>query len=632
MTMPSIAIIGVLFQIVSSIMVPEFWYELQELEKSEGIQEGDRSLIIANTMQRYNKSHLNSYWTPCVMSFLRDHLKSSMTVLITNSSEDRLADIDLLVHIFQSNITMYTLNSAEVFNKNEKISSVIIIIENLEDLKRRNCTQYLKLCTYESCEFIVIIASRIFKNEDNFLQEANNMQQWMWLERISKIIILGNIQDIVLLAGTRSFKPNELCTPSAPILLSKCQENIWKGESEIEDFRLNGCKLVVGYHDYPPYSFVNNDTSDENILGLEGFMIEEILSSMNGQLIRELITLTGNESIDNDFKMITYQNGIKIDFLIGGHLWNPDKNTDFTIAYDMVPLVWMLPTTSNVSLRGLVAPFGKTVWLAILGVLLLGIIVKFFLIKNISFLDVLALLLGVSVFRQPVETSSRLLFLSWALFSFFIIQYYLASLSEQLINASNLQIETMTELLSSGLELGGTSRYVDLFNDKGEDKDDSYEEKDLTRNIHEKFHIFSYDDYIRQLLDLFKGKNTSIALVVKLNVSDHQLLNLPTAHVSILKENMGTHPLAIATWKGFPCLKRINIKMQELIENGIVKYWARLITMNGNYFHSDDETESDTVIDLESVTPSFLLLLIGYLVGFCVFIIELIVFPSKFLE
>ncbi|KAF7382747.1 hypothetical protein HZH66_013149 [Vespula vulgaris] len=630
--MLSIAIIEILFQIVSAIMVPEFWYELQELEKSQGIQEGDRSLIIADTMERYNKSNLDSDWTPCVMSFLRDHSKSSMTVLMANSSEDRLADLDLLVRIFQADIATYTLNNAEDLNGYEKISSIIIVIENLEDLKRRNCTHYLKLCTYESCKFVVIIGSRIFEDEDNFLQEANNIQQWMWLERISKIIILGNIGGTVLLASSRSFKPDELCTPSEPILLSKCEGNVWEGESEIENLRLNGCKLVVGYHDYPPYSFVSNETGGGKILGLEGFMIEEILSGMKGRAIRELITLTGNESIDNDFKMITYQDALKIDLLIGGRLWNPDKDTDFTIAYDMVPLVWILPTKSNVSLRGLVAPFGKTVWLGILGVLLLGIIVKLFLIKNISFLDISALVLGVSVFRQPVETSSRLLFISWALFSFFITQYYLASLSEQLINASNLQIETMKELLSSGLELGGTSRYANLFDNKDEDEDDDYEEKVLIRDIREKFLIFSYDDYVRQLSDLFKGKNTSIALVVKLNVSDHQLLNLPKQHVSVLKENMGTHPLAIATWKGFPCLKRINIKMQELIENGITKHWAQLITMNGNYFHLDDETESDNVIDLESVAPSFLLLIIGYLIGICVFIIELIAFPSKFLE
>ncbi|KAL2737905.1 hypothetical protein V1478_001991 [Vespula squamosa] len=619
-----------LFQIVFAIMVPEFWYEIQELEKWQEIQEGDRSLIIADTMQRYNMSNLDSHWTPCVMSFLRDHLKSPMTVLMANSSEDRLTDLDLLVRIFQADIATYTLSNAEDLNGYEKISSVIIIIENLEDLKKRNCSQYLRLCTYESCKFVVIIASKIFEDEDNFLEEADNIQQWMWLERISKIIVLGNIRNTVLLAGSRSFKPDELCTPSEPILLSKCQGNIWEGESEIEDFRLNGCKLVIGYHDYPPYSFVSNETGAGEILGLEGFMIEEILSSMNGQAIRELITLTGNESIDNDFKMITYQDDLKIDLLIGGRLWNPDKDTDFTIAYDMVPLVWMLPTKSNVSLRGLVAPFGKSVWLAILGVLLLGIIVKLFLIKNISFLDVSALLLGVSVFRQPVETSSRLLFLSWALFSFFIIQYYLASLSEQLINASNLQIETMKELMSSGLELGGISRYATLFDNKNEDEDDDYEEKVLVRNIREKFLTFSYDDYVRQLLDLFKGKNTSIALVVKLNVSDHQLLNLPKNRVSILKENMGSHPLAIATWKGFPCLKRINIKMQELIENGITKHWAQLITMNGRYFHLDDETESNNVIDLESVAPSFLLLIIGYLAGFCVFIVELIVSSRKF--
>ncbi|KAI4485575.1 hypothetical protein M0802_012712 [Mischocyttarus mexicanus] len=627
-----------LFQIVSNIMVPDIWYELEKLEKElekEDTQKGDRSLIITDTMNRYTKSHQDLQWISCVMSYLEDHSNYSTIFLMSNSSfEDNYVNTDLLVHIFQAEIAMYTLNNNKNLNKSKEVSSVIVVIENLEDLERKNCSNYLKICAYELCNF-VIISSKMFENEDNFLEEADNIQQFLWLEQVSKIVILGSTRDTVLLAATRSFKPDELCTPSAPIILSKCQGKIWNGENDIDDdFQMNGCSLVVGYNDNPFYSFVNNETDDENILGLEGFIVKEILSNINGRLIREMIPLTGNMSIDDDFKMITQRAGQRIDLLLGGHLWNPDDNKDNTIAYEMIPLVWMLPNKANVSLRGLIAPFGTIVWLVTLGLLLLGILVKCFFIKNISFLDISALLLGVSVYRQPEETSSRILFLSWALFSFFMSQYYLASLSEQLINVSNLQIETMKELVSSGIELGAITRYAELFDEDEENEyeydDDDDETKEINRNIRKKITEFSFNDYVKQCTDLFEGKNTSMALIVKLNVSNHQL-NL-IENVNVLDENMGTHPVAIVTWRGFPCLKRINIKMQQLIESGIIKHWTKFIAMNGSYFYLHDEIDSDNNINLESVVPSFLLLIIGYLIALLSFFIELIVHPNRFLE
>ncbi|KAI4488421.1 hypothetical protein M0804_005269 [Polistes exclamans] len=631
-----------LFQIVSSIMVPDFWYELEQLEQKlqeeeeeeKEIQKGDRSLIIADTMHRYTKSNLNLQWTPCITSYLRNHSRYSTIVLMSNTSlssfEDNFVNTDLLVRIFQAEISMYTLNNNEHLNTRREVSSVIVVIENLDDLERQNCSRYLEICAYELCNFVIIISSKIFEEEDNFLEEADNIQQLLWLEQVSKIVILGNTKNnTVLLAATRSFKPDELCTPSPPIVLSKCHGNIWKIERDIgDDFQMNGCSLVVGYNDNPFYSFVNNETDEENILGLEGIIVKEILSNMNGRVIRKMISLTGNTSIDNDFKTIMYSTDSRIDLLLGGHLWNPDEDKDYTIAYEMIPLVWMMSNKANVSLRGLIAPFGTTVWLVILGVLLLGILVKCFIIKNISFLDISALIIGISVSRQPIETPSRILFLSWALFGFFISQYYLASLSEQLINASNLQIETMKELISSGIELGGITRYAELFDESKEDEEDDEETKEINRNIREKIHEFSFDDYIQQCTDLFEGKNTSMALIVKLNVSDYDLHSIK--NVNVLTENMGTHPLAIVTWRGFPCLKRINIKMQQLMESGIIKYWTKLIAMNGSYFDLIDEIKFDSNIDLESVAPSFLLLIIGYLTGLLIFIIELITFKSKF--
>ncbi|KAK2587947.1 hypothetical protein KPH14_004033 [Odynerus spinipes] len=647
----ALLMVTVLLRIVSGIVVPDmFWHELEKPSGIRGGGDGNRSLIIAETMERYERNRLFSRSMPCIAKFLQDHSMSfryPMSVFLQNSSNverGTSVEIDLLVRTLQTETVTYTLNN--VYKENDRNANVtstviVVVVENSIDIKRINCS-YVRMCTYE-CEFVIIVA-RIFENDESFFREADALQQSMWLESVGRLVILGSTRETVLLAGTRSFKPEEFCAPSAPVLLGSCRtrptaavrgSTAWRldaGPITGRDLSMNGCTLVVAYYDEPPYSFVNNETTDERILGLEGIMIEEILYSMNARLSREMVSsFSTNKSDEEDFRMIMDQTGDNgpADLLIGGLLWNPNEETDYTMAYDMVPVVWMTPVKANVSLRGLVAPFTMFVWVAILCVIFLGIVVQLFLIKGISFLDILALILGISVFRRPEQPSSRVLFLCWSLFGFFVAQYYLASLADQLVNASNLQIETMKELLSSGLELGGTLSYADLLNDIDE-KDDDEEEDLVVRSIREKFRVLTYESYVRQLSDLLNGKDQSMALVVKLNVSNTRL-NLLKGHVHALKENMGNHPLAIATWRGFPCLKKINIKMQELLEAGMMKYWARLFILNGNYYRSNENTNSDSDLNLDSVVPGFLLLIIGYLLGFCILIVEIIAYPSKLL-
>jgi len=235
-----------------------------------------------------------------------------------------------------------------------------------------------------------------------------------------------------------------------------------------------------------------------------------------------------------------------------------------------------------------------------------------------------ALVLGVAT-NRPKRTSSKILFISYSLFGFFLSQLYLGSLADQLQSATESQIETMEELVKSGLQIGGTQRLAQLL--RTPDKTD---QGNVERTLRKNFIVFKQRDYTNLFLDIIDGSNTTLALLVMLNLTDiRHMSNLKKAH--IMKENVGSYPLALATWQGFPYLSEFNFKIQILVQGGLIEFWSDMASLNRSYFATNNETDEDD-IGIDDLAPAFLLLIMGYIGGFFLLIIEVILYPSKVLS
>lgn len=281
----------------------------------------------------------------------------------------------------------------------------------------------------------------------------------------------------------------------------------------------------------------------------------------------------------------------------------------------MGKIVWLIPVEPNVSLEGLIAPFENNIWYALGVVLIATIILKLLFLKDISFLDVFALIIGVSTPEQPVKLSSRIQYLSWAIFGYVLSQSYLASLAGVLVDEANEQYETMEELVSEGIQYGGTQRYRELFalaDSKDDSALDDLSNSNIIKTIYNNFVVLKYEKYHRQLQELISGKNKDMALVAMLNFSSTGD-NFDETKVQQLKEPLGSYPLGFAVWKGLPYLDELERKIMIFTESGFIQFWERRY-VTGDDDDEDDDNSSDN-LGLAQLAPAFLLLVIGALIA-----------------
>lgn len=607
----------ILISVVSAIMTP-----LQRVT--------DRRILRKNLAKDQNQREKSSTLISCAVPFIEEYFEFSdrISLLISDTLDDAPALIKLLINKLPVSGTVYELSNAESTDELKiletyAVSENIVILSKSEINLEKNSSYFVDYCKRQ-CSFVIMLTN-LLADEESFLIEANVIvEQMSLLQSIFKLAILALIEESVLLAVSIPNRIDELYVLAEPTLLGRCRQESnsvirWQHFKTRPPSNASVVNAAM-FHNFPYAYFVGN-RDNVKFGGVEGSMVEEIASNMNLELTRDEIEWQ-NSTIDAE--LYVRLNNATDDLVFGGLLWDPNQKTVYMTSYGMVQIAWLIPMKTNVSFRGLITPFSPNVWYIIIGTLLLSGLVKYFLIHDITFLDMAALVLGVAT-NHPKKASSKILFISYCLFGFFLTQLYLGSLADQLQRASDSQIETMEELVKSGLQVGGSQRLAQLL--RTPDKTDK---GNIERTLRENFIVFKEHDYTNLFLDIINGSNTTLALLVMLNLTDiHRLSNLKNAH--IMKENVGSYPLALATWQGFPYLNEFNFKIQILVQNGLVEFWSNMASLNKSYFAMDDEIDEE-YIDIDDLAPAFLLLIMGYIGGFFLLITEVILYPSKLLS
>lgn len=589
----------------------------------------DRSVISKNFMERQNQcDKALKYLIPCTATFIEEYFDhpEQISFLLLDVLQDVSDVIEPLMNELSVTSVTYALNYVNLTNEKDAydaLTNVVILLENGIAFKT-NDSFFVDYCEYD-CNFIVVLTN-LFADEESFLIEVGTLVQQMSLRSIFKLQILASVGDSVLRASSLPVRNNDSYALAEPALSGRCEQEAYTA-IRWQDFTnkiepLFGANIVnAAMFDNFPFAFFNNVTNHSSFGGVEGLMVEEIASNLNIKLKRE--SIEPMREIPMNAEIYLRLHNATDDLMFGGILWNSSRKMTYTTCYGMVQISWMIPMETNVSLRGLVAPFNENIWYAVFCVLIVGGLVKLFFIREITFLDITALIFGTPV-SQPKRTSSRIQFISWALFGFFLTQIYLGSLADYLISTSDMQIETMEELAKSGLTIGGTQQFANLLQTPDKDDKEDYVEQIIRKN----FFILKHYEYVNKFAELAEGKNNSLALVVMLNLTNyHRGSNIGYGH--IIKETVGSYPLAFVTRQDFPYLKEFNFKIQILVQVGLVEYWSNTATLHQSY--SSMEEENNSKLDINDIAPAFFLLIMGYLGGFCLLIIEVIFYPSKLL-
>lgn len=581
----------------------------------------DQFVILKNFMKRQNqRDEVSKYLIPCTAIFIEEYFEypDRISFLLPDTSQDISVVIEPLMKELRITNAIYTLNVSlmNVMETYDALTNVVILSKSGITLET-NDSSFVYYCEY-GCNFIIVLTN-LFTDEESFLIEAGTLVQQMSLQSIFKLEILASVGDSVLLASSLPVRINESYALAEPAFSGRCEQQAtairWQHFANKTKPLLDASTVNAATFNNFPFAFFTNNTNYFD--GVEGSMVEEIARSMGIKLNRETIQL-----MQETLKIEIYQRlyNATNDLIFGGLLWDFSRKVEYTTCYGVVHISWIIPFQINVSLRGLIAPFDASVWYAIICALIAGGLIKLFFIRDITFLDIAAIVLGVPVFRQPMKISSRIQFISWTLFGFFLTQLYLGSLAEYLMRTSDIQMDSIEELANSELKLGGTRRFADLL--QTSDKEDNVE-----RIIRERFFIFEQTNYSNQFLDLVEGRNTSFALLVMLNLTQNPS-KIGYAHV--IKEAVGSYPLAIVTRRDFPYLREFNFKIQMLVQTGLVEFWSNMAKLKERHYITENEGD-DSILELDDISPAFFLLIIGYLGGFCLLIIEVIFYEFKFL-
>lgn len=119
-------------------------------------------------------------------------------------------------------------------------------------------------------------------------------------------------------------------------------------------------------------------------------------------------------------------------------------------------MVWVVPFSSYISLKGLINPLEPQVWYAFITILICSLVLSAFVkMKSGRFLEMTGLIVGVTVTHKPIKAYEKMYFITWAMMSFFICQFYQGSMAGQLIVNSKHKFELMGDLVDSKLHLKG---------------------------------------------------------------------------------------------------------------------------------------------------------------------------------
>ena len=304
---------------------------------------------------------------------------------------------------------------------------------------------------------------------------------------INIIIVVPQAKNFrnAIIYSWKPYDPPEYCgyfnetAKNRLVVQNKCEKGVLKYDKDVFDNKIpremDGCVIeIIALQRHP---FISDDPNEANI---EKIMIDEMLKRYKMKARYHFVDGFRGErenvgEWNGALKKLASKRG---HLLLGGIFPDFDVHEDYetTITYLADAYTWVVPRADkSAAWVALVIIFKKFVWLTVIcGFFLCGITWK--IIGQLSgdseynsslghcFLNTWITILGFVAYLHPAKESLRVFFVFLNIYCILFLTAYQTKLFEVLTNPSyEYQLQTVEELIDSGLKFGGFEELHDLF-------------------------------------------------------------------------------------------------------------------------------------------------------------------------
>lgn len=510
----------------------------------------------------------------------------------------------------------------------------VLLINTLEDFYKIYDIINPKLFNYHRHFFI--ISSRYFPSF-----QVQQIFQFMWKKFILYVNFMThdfNKNHVVL----STFFPfsSHACNDTSPFTVeligNEMNTDILSRFKADKLSNLQGCTLrIVTSTRSEPFIITQKTDNGTHFSGRDVNLIKTLAKKLNFKfhftVLEEKGFLHENGSSEGMFKYLS--NG-SVDLALCD-LWITKVRVSFfdvTAPYFYDDLIFVIPATAELNwLEKLIYPFSTTLWMALIGFLLIGIFViivtKKFLSKNIQnfvfgegvtnqFTNMCSGLLGSNQRKLPNKNFARFLLMKFLLFSLVIRTVYQASLYQFMqTDKKHKEPQTIDELVKLDYKFYVIAMNMDLF----------MQFEMLRKNII----VVNGKQREEGLKESVNPSFKNVIALSKSMVVYRNQINYDKNQLRMCKERLIAIPSAIYTPKNSFIKKAFNRKIFLLQQGGLINYWQSL-EIDKKFQHLRDNKQKQT-LKLRHLSGCFYLLLIGFSVSSLVFLGE-VIFKKYFIK
>lgn len=505
----------------------------------------------------------------------------------------------------------------------ERTRQFVIFGTNLDNIS--HILKWMEKRNFDNtAEYTVVCQS----NKRNDCDEVNTLDD-LWQRRIMNVIFINDVSN----NGTAGYyyEYGEKCKNTPPIRVSNWESCVGTNASRycarkfpVPFHNMYGCDIIVSTFRQPPYMYIN----DGEPSGADGDLLKIIIKALNATLV--LMTPSRGDGWGN-----LDSNGTWVGSL--GDLYYELANLSMTSAsitparyscfelsnfYYTTQLIWVThPPTPEASHYKLLRPFKPdtriALALSLLFVVILAVLFKTNFCRSISLIinsgrlpeSVIFLswqmCMGQAITIPPVKMTVLYLILVWIWYCFLMRTFYQVHLMNSLkTEVYSEELSSIEDAIAADYPYGGGPALREYYIDNP--------------MIYDNWQGRESSDYPIIMLNLTHGMKYVLAANV---AAVKDFLKLPGRKLHILPHQIVNSPIGIFMKRFSPFISIINRKLERLFEFGIPQKIFKNNTKARTVYKLQDENKP---IKLIYCTGCYIILFIGWVSSFAVFIIELL--------
>lgn len=479
------------------------------------------------------------------------------------------------------------------------------------------------------------------KPTPNFEQTALTLLQILWDSySFNNVAVVPhpNFHDFYIYSLDFVFKPHTNCLLAGKLtLIDKCERGAYRNTGKMTFFErnsrktFNNCTVDVTAMPVEPFVITENDGFEITFLRLLGANLNIFFN----------VSLSANDSWGERVQNEWSQGLGKIDregyIGIGNVYANREyaEDFDFTVSHFRADLAWIVPRARYVpKWRVLTVIFNWQLWTVCL-VLVVFCGGAFFVAFRwserresnfyaslcVDLFSSFQVLITAVVFKQPQSVLTRIVFVALAVFSIVISSVYTSSLINYLTTRQRFpQIDSLDDILNADLTIGGLAVYQDIFNVADDEK---------SMIIYRSYQAVDDLNYwLQKVGDNFDACSIFTDFFIKYKIATkNEFLTDEDGKsvVYVLKRKIFTYNLRILTKDGFPFLNYFNTIIARMDKAGLVLEMVEIYLQALKKVEALDQEESFVQkLSVDHLQGAFAILLLGYVSGAVLFVLEIL--------